>query len=225
MIKVYEQVIKYIEDMIISGELKSGDKLPPERELADMLQVSRTSIREAIRSLDIMGLIECRQGDGNFIREGFENVMLQPLSLMFILQDKSNEEIIEFREMIEIETARLAAERITKEQIEKLGFLLEKYKETIDNTEGSNIDKEFHYEIVKASQNTLTISILDVISRVIENHIKDLRMQILIDENSKIILIKQHEEIFKYIKAHDGENAANAMKKHMDIIRHFQKNN
>ena len=70
--KIYEKVIEQIKDMVKKGEIKSGDKLPPERDLAEQLQVSRTSVREALRSMEMLGLVESRQGGGNFIKNNLE---------------------------------------------------------------------------------------------------------------------------------------------------------
>lgn len=103
--------------MIISGNLQKGDKLPSERELVDQLKVSRTSIREALRALEIVGLIKCKQGEGNFIRDNFDNSLFEPLSLVFMLERSNKEDIIEVRRIIEVEAAALAAKRITKDQL------------------------------------------------------------------------------------------------------------
>ncbi len=118
--KVYEQVIEQIKTMIISGNLQKGDKLPSERELVDQLKVSRTSIREALRALEIVGLIKCKQGEGNFIRDNFDNSLFEPLSLVFMLERSNKEDIIEVRRIIEVEAAALAAKRITKDQLKKV---------------------------------------------------------------------------------------------------------
>ena len=84
--KVYTKVINDIKEKILSGELKNGDRLPSEREMAERLDVSRTSIREAIRTLEIMGLIESKRGSGNYITNSFGNSLFEPLSIMFMLQ-------------------------------------------------------------------------------------------------------------------------------------------
>lgn len=117
--KVYEQVINQIKEMIQDGTLKKGDKLPSERDLVEQLHVSRTSIREALRVLEIVGIVECKQGEGNFIRTNFNDTLLEPLSIMFMLNDCKLEEIFELRKVIEIETAALSAERITDEELKK----------------------------------------------------------------------------------------------------------
>ena len=111
--KVYEQVIEQIQKNIMDGTFKKGDKLPSERELSEKMAVSRTSIREALRVLETMGVVESRQGEGNFICSNIEKSSLQPLSMMFKLNNGSWSDIFELRNILEIECARLCSLRAT----------------------------------------------------------------------------------------------------------------
>ena len=95
--RAYEVVIEAIKKKIKNGEIKKGEKLRPEREIAEDLGVSRASVREAVRALDVIGLIESRQGAGNYIKETFEESLIQPLSVMFLLEQNDFTEINEFR--------------------------------------------------------------------------------------------------------------------------------
>ncbi len=113
--KVYEQVVDQIKEMVRVGQIKKGDKLPTERVMAEELQVSRTSIREAMRALEVVGLIESRQGAGNYIREEFDDVLLEPLSIVFMLQNGTNKDIFELREVLELSTIFLSVMRISDE--------------------------------------------------------------------------------------------------------------
>jgi GntR family transcriptional repressor for pyruvate dehydrogenase complex len=219
--KVYEQVIEQIKDMIVSGTLKKGDKLPSERELVEHLQVSRTSIREALRALQIMGLVECRQGEGNYITQSFENSLFEPLSVMFMLQESNPSEIIEVRKIIEIETAAIAAQKITKEEIESLEILLRVFESSINEDDNVKIDKKFHYEIAQASRNFLILNILNAISSLIDSFIKDARKKILVDEKNIEVLAKQHWDIYEALKSHNSKKAAEAMKKHLDFTNEY----
>ena len=124
--KVYEQVVDQIKEMVRVGQIKKGDKLPTERVMAEELQVSRTSIREAMRALEVVGLIESRQGAGNYIREEFDDVLLEPLSIVFMLQNGTNKDIFELREVLELSTIFLSVMRISDEELKKLGELVER---------------------------------------------------------------------------------------------------
>lgn len=221
--KVYEQVIEQIKNMIIDGTLKKGDKLPSERDLVEHLQVSRTSIREALRALQIIGLVECRQGEGNYIRESFENSLFEPLSMMFMLQKSSSSEIMEIRKIIEVETAALASQRITDEELQHMKILLDTIKSSADEGDKVKADKEFHYEIAKASRNYLIINILNAISSLMDEFIKDARRRILVEEDNREGLVKQHDDIYKGLKSRNPKKASEAMKRHLDFTNEYYK--
>ena len=175
--------------MIYKGILKKGDKLPSERHMVEKLQVSRTSVREALRCLEIIGLIESRQGEGNFIKENFENGLIEPLSVMFMLKDSKSEEILELRKIIEIGTVQLAAKRISKSELDELKELKEKLKNLNKEENLAEIDREFHYKIAEASQNFLLLGVLNAISSLMESYIKD-EKSILEEEGNRQELIK-----------------------------------
>jgi GntR family transcriptional repressor for pyruvate dehydrogenase complex len=216
--KLYEQVIAQIKEMIASGNLKKGDKLPSERELVEKLQVSRASIREALRALQLIGLIECRQGEGNFIRENFEDSLFEPLSTIFMLNKGTTNEILELRRIIEVESAALAAEKITDEEVGEIMNLVEALKNAENEEEKVKIDKQFHYKIAAASQNSLVVSILESVSSLMEAFIQEARGSILIIEENKNIIAQQHENICNALRQRDGKKAANAMRKHLALI-------
>jgi len=220
--KVYEQVIEQIKFMITSGELKQGDKLPPERELVEKFQVSRTSIREALRALQIIGLIECRQGGGNYIRDSFEDNLIEPLSLMFVLQNSKNVEILELRKILEIETARLAAEKISDEEIIRLGEVIGEMKDSPSEEYNVKLDKKFHFIVAKASGNNLIISILKAVSSLMDSFIKEAREAIIDKDENKETLLEHHMNIYNALANHDMRKAEKVMADHMNlIIRHM----
>jgi GntR family transcriptional repressor for pyruvate dehydrogenase complex len=219
--KVYEQVIEQIKGMIAEGTLKKGDQLPSERDLGEQLHVSRTSIREALRAMEIIGIIECKQGGGNFVRENFENNLFEPLSMMFMLEKGDPMEIIELRKIIEVETVALAATRITKEEIESIGKIIEELKHSTNEDSAVKIDKRFHYEIAKASKNSLIISILNAISSLMDAYIKDARTKILVEESNRVLLADQHEKVYLALKKHNAAEAVEAMKQHLDFANKY----
>jgi len=193
--KVYEQVIDQIKEMIKDGTLKKGDKLPSERDLVEQLGVSRASIREALRVLEIIGLLDCRQGEGNFIKNNFDNGLFEPLSVMFMLNESKPEEIFELRKVIEVETAALAAKRITEEELEELYKLIEEMKNSESEDDRTKIDKKFHYTIAYASRNFLILNILNTISTLMDSFIKNAREEILKKHYDNDIINSQHKSI------------------------------
>jgi GntR family transcriptional regulator, transcriptional repressor for pyruvate dehydrogenase complex len=219
--KVYEQVIEQIKEMITSGQLKKGDRLPPERELVEQLQVSRTSIREAIRALQIIGLVECRQGGGNFIKESFENSLFEPLSIMFVLQNSKPEEILELRKVVEVETAALAAEKVTDKDLKDIEAIIEQLRDSQDEELNAKLDKQIHYKIANASGNFLIVSVLSAVSSLMDSFIKDARDMILRQNENKEVLMDHHENIYKALLNHDKKKAAEAMRKHLEFVNEY----
>lgn len=222
--KVYEEVVEQIKDMIYKGVLKRGDKLPSERELVEKLQVSRTSVREAIRSLEIIGLIESRQGEGNFIKDSFRDALIEPLSVIFMLKDSKSEEILELRKIIEVGAIQLAAKRITESELDELSELKDKLKTPNKEENLAEIDREFHYKIAVASKNSLLLGVLNATSSLMESYIKDARKNILEEEGNRQILILQHENIFHALKNKNGAEATNAMTEHLDFANRYMIN-
>lgn len=216
--KVYEIVIEQIKEMIKTGKLKKGDKLPPERELVEELKVSRTSIREALRSLEILGLIESRHGEGNFIKKNFNDSLLEPISLMFMLQESKPEEILELRMVLETETVMLAAERIDDEKLKEINIIIDKFRNTTDEKLNTELDVEFHYKIAEASKNLLLINILSATSVLIDTFIANARYRIIEKEENKAILLHQHEGIYRALLSHDPQKASSEMRIHLEFI-------
>ncbi|WP_175412989.1 FadR/GntR family transcriptional regulator [Clostridium sp. AWRP] len=223
--KVYEHVIVQIENMIMDGTLKRGDKLPSERELVDNFKVSRTSIREALRALQVIGLIDSRQGEGNFIKQSFEDSLFEPLSIIFMLQGGKPEEIMEVRKIIEVRTAAIAAEKINDEQLGNLERLANAFKTSKDEKDNVELDKQFHYQIAQVTENFLIKNILNSMSFLMDSFLKEARGKILVNEGNLSVLAAQHIKIYEAIKNHDAKMASEEMKKHLDFTDKYIRNN
>ncbi len=217
--KVYEQVVERIKLLILKGILKKGDKLPTERELAEELQVSRTSVREALRALEVIGLIESRQGAGNYIRESFEEGLFEPLSTLFILNNGKQQDILELREMLELQTVVLAAERIDEQELQELQEIITAMKQCTNEEECVYYDKRLHYTIAKASKNILILNILEVLSQLIDEFIRDSRKKIYKAQRTWESLNVQHQKVCEAIACRDSRAAYEAMYGHFQLIR------
>jgi GntR family transcriptional regulator, transcriptional repressor for pyruvate dehydrogenase complex len=114
-----ERITQRIISLIREEHLKPGDKLPPERELASMMQVSRPSLREALRALSLLNIIEIRQGDGTYVSSLTLELLIEPLDLILMLDHSTIQQLFEARKKLEVGIAALAAERITTEELEK----------------------------------------------------------------------------------------------------------
>lgn len=213
-----EKVIEQIKEMISNGSLKKGEKLISERQMAESLQISRTSVREAIKELEIMGLIESKQGEGNYIKNNFEDILFEPFSTMFLLKESNPQEILELRNIIEKGTVVLAAERITTKELQEIKELLNTVKGSDCEDDLVKLDVLFHYKIAQASKNFLLQSILNAVSSLIESSIKDIRKNILVEENHKEIIKQQHNSIYEALKNNDSKIAEKAMANHLNFV-------
>lgn len=211
--KVYEVIMEQIKDIVKKGELKSGDKLPSERELADKLEVSRTSVREALKALTMLGLIESKHGEGNFIKSNFEDSLLEPLSILFLLIGSKNEDIIELRRIIEPEAAALAAKNIKGPELVELKIIMNELNDCLDVEASAELDKKFHYKIAQASGNHLISTIMFSISSLIEKYIDSSHIH---DMNKQVVKL-QHEEIYMALESQDPKRASECVKKHLDL--------
>src|SRR5438132_14356494 len=118
--RLYQGIVEQIEGLLEKGDLRAGDQLPPERQLAEQFQVSRASVREALRSLELLGVVETRAGGGTFVRQTSPDDLARPLTSL-IARGHSLADVIEFRGLIEPAIAALAAERITQTELAELG--------------------------------------------------------------------------------------------------------
>lgn len=216
--KIYEYVIEQIQYMILNGNFEKGDKLPSERELADKMEVSRTSIREAMRVLETMGVIESKQGEGNFVCSNIKASFVEPLSMIFILNNGKPNDILELRKIIELQTAKFAAQRGSEEDFNELKDLIEKIRNAQSESENVLIDKKIHDKIASMSGNYLIESVFITASSLFERFIKNAREKMAASKDSNETLMIHHENIVNAIIERDSDKAYNAMKEHLEFI-------
>lgn len=219
--KTYEAIIDSIKIDIMSGKIKPGQKLLPERELAKKFNVSRTSIREALRTLEILGVIKSVQGSGNYITGDVEKSLIESMSIMFLLQQIDGLEFYQFREALELKAAMLAVRNIDDEKIMKLEELVAKMAHAEDEVTRSALDKQLHDTIVSASNNAIIIQILNILSEVFTRDIKLRRAEILSDPDNMKRLQKIHEEMVYGLKHRDSQATYSAFSKHFDLIAEY----
>jgi GntR family transcriptional regulator, transcriptional repressor for pyruvate dehydrogenase complex len=212
--KVYEEVARQIERVILK-KLKPGDKLPAERELAEMLQVSRGSIREAIRSLELFGLVEARQGTGTIVRDMHGDAAANPFASALKRRKEAVSELLDFRKMLEPPLASRAATHATAEEIAELEAILERQEEKQRQGEPAvNEDAEFHYSVALASGNTVVLKVIDILMDLLrETRTKSLQ----VDGRSQKSF-EGHRRILAAIQRHDSEAAKAAMLRHIEDV-------
>ncbi len=223
--RTYESIIDSIKSDIIKGKLSSGDRLPPERDLAKQFGVSRTSIREALRTLEILGVIESIQGSGNFIAGNYTKSLTESMSMMFLLQQFNSLQVSELREALETKAALLAVDNITDEQIKRLEEIVNEMSVTIDENKNVALDKELHYTIAAASKNSIIMQILNILEELISIYIKDRRKEILSDKNNVTRLQNIHEKMVSGLKYRDSKATHEAIMQHFGIISEYIRHN
>jgi len=211
--RLYEEIVKQILDLLKEGKLKPGDKLPPERKLAEDLHVSRTAIREALRSLEMMGYIESNVGGGTYIKSiSLENVM-NPFSAMLSQDEKLLRDLIDVRLILETEIASLAAKRITPDKIEMIeGTLIQMENEVEAGENSIGGENAFHDALAVASENSAMSIILDMCSELLFRT----RLATLSIPGQPRKSLEDHRAIFEAIKQGDGKSAAKAMREHLN---------
>lgn len=216
--KVYLEILNQIKALIGSGALSAGGRLPSERVMAEEMSVSRATIREAIRSLELIGVVRCVQGEGNFLTDSLDRCMLEPLSMMFMLGSKDIRQLQQLRHGLEVQAASLAARMATPEQTAELESLCVQIESAQDPQTRALTDQKFHHTVASLSGNTLITGILNAAEALIDNLISDLRSRIINDRDSSESIDRQHMKIASAIKAQDSEAAARAMDGHMQLI-------
>lgn len=212
--KVYEEVAKQIERLILK-KLKPGDKLPSERELAELLQVSRSSIRDAIRGLELMGLVEPRQGAGTIVRELSAESLVNPFANALKHRQEMVSELLDFRKMIEPPLAARAATHASAEEISEMEEILQRQERTQNQGDAAIAeDAEFHYSVALASGNSVVLKVIDTIMDLL----RDTRERSLQVEGRSQKSLAGHRRILAAIKRHDGEAAKNAMRRHIEDV-------
>lgn len=162
---VTDEAIIKIRDLITSGRINPGDRLPPEQELATLLGISRSSLREAVKALSQARVLDVRRGDGTYVTSLEPDLLLSGLSFVIdLMQDQTLVEIFEVRKLLEPAATALAAQRITDEQIAELRDSLTSMREAHDPEELVVRDIEFHARITAATGNASLCSVLDAIS-------------------------------------------------------------
>jgi len=152
--RIYEEIVRQVKQLIAEGRLKTGDRLPPERELAEKFVVSRTSVREALRALESLGLIEIRPGEGTFVRQVSVDALVGPLALMMTSQREAIGELFEARRVLEPAIAALAASRATPDEVQEMERILENQaREVAAGRTGLAEDAAFHTAVGAAAHN------------------------------------------------------------------------
>jgi GntR family transcriptional regulator, transcriptional repressor for pyruvate dehydrogenase complex len=211
--RLYEEIVKQLVELINKGTLKPGDRLPPERELAGQFHVSRTAIREALRALELMGFIDSKVGGGTFIRQVTLSNVIDPFSVLLAQDKKLILELIEVRQLLETELAKLAAHRIDDRKTAEIRAALDLMKDEIARGEiGIAGDNAFHDAVARAAENTAMARILAMCGDLLSYT----RQATLTMPGQPQKSLADHQRIFEAIAAKDDPTAGRLMKEHLE---------
>jgi GntR family transcriptional regulator, transcriptional repressor for pyruvate dehydrogenase complex len=213
--RLYEAVAAQIQSLISEGKLKPGDRLPPERELAERFQVSRSSVRDAIRSLEVMGLVKSRQGEGTVVLDITADSLIVPLSSGLLHNAKLVHELLEARIMLEPPIAAWAAVNATDEEIAHLEDVLRRQHERMVRQKTTvEEDSEFHYTIAVAARNAVVRRVVDILMDLLtESRGRSLQVPGRLERS-----YAGHRRVLRALKRRDAPGAYLAMQKHLKQI-------
>lgn len=209
-----EEVVERLRNMIHNGELASGDRLPPERDLAKLLGVSRPTLRAGIRSLSTIGILQSKQGAGTFVAPADESPTLDSSALRMLsaLHGFTSDEMFEARLALEMSIAGLAAERATSEQMTLMAEEITGMYASLNSPEQYLVhDMRFHQTIAAASNNRILTSLMNMIATILfDSRSKTVKRATDLKQSAE-----QHHEIYRAMREHDAEAARLAMHDHL----------
>lgn len=215
--KIYEQIVSQIQDRIVRGELRAGDQLLPEREFAASFGASRTAVREALKTLAQMGLVDMRPGRGTVVTNNTGDAMRASLDLMMRVGQLSNPVyLVEVRELLEPEIAALAAERASDEHLLALRAAYDEMQASLHYAEDYiRADNAFHRALALATRNPLILSLVDSIVDLLSEQ----RKTIFAVEGGPEHGQRYHLALLEAVARHDVESARTAMRGHLQQVR------
>jgi len=223
--RAYEDIVQQVLTLIENGKLKRGDQLPSERELTEAFKVSRTTVREAIRTLESMKLLQCRQGNGTYVLASSEEALIQPLAAALFNANDNIRDIFYIRKIIEPHVASLAAENATPQEVGEMEKILHEQEACIGRG-GSVLETNtlFHNRLAGATKNRvierLLLALIDLLHQAREDYLSE-------DERNARAKrsLEGHQQILTAIKNGDCDGALTLMLQHLEDIERiiFQK--
>jgi GntR family transcriptional repressor for pyruvate dehydrogenase complex len=215
--RLYEQIVQQIEDLIMKGQLKPGDQLPAERELAQEFGVSRTAVREAVKTLREKGLVEAYTGKGTFVTDGTSQAIRQSLDLMMKIGQPGNlTYLAELRQILEPDIAALAATRSEEQHLATMREAIAVMDRSLHEPEAYiEADLDFHLSLAEAAANPLILALIDSVVGLL----REQRMKIFAVEGGPERGQYHHKRILAATERRDPEAAREAMRAHLQQVR------
>ncbi|HWQ43788.1 MAG TPA: FadR/GntR family transcriptional regulator [Desulfosporosinus sp.] len=218
--RTYQEVLKQINYLIIQEKLRPGDRLMGERDMAGELGVSRTTLREALRTMEFLGCVEIKPGGGTFIRDAQLNEIISPLALALSVEPTRLEELWETRITLEVECAGLAALRASAEDLQQIFQALCDMHSKLDDLDAyAKADMRFHFLVTQASKNSMMNRLLQTFVVHILELIKKAGPLRFSHDIGGLCTIQEHISIYDAIVSHNSEQSKLLMRKHLEGSR------
>lgn len=220
--RISDAIAATLERRILEGSLKAGDRLPPERELAVDLGVSRPSLREAIQKLASKGMVQSRQGGGTYVTDALESTFFDPWQDMMGNHPNLREDMLEFRRMLEGQAAEWAAERATEADLQRLEQTFDALSATFeanDTDQRSDADIAFHQAVGDAAHNVLLGHLSSALLRLMHDNIRLNLGELKAVPAASSLLMRQHAAIHDAIREKKPQAARAAAETHIDFVR------
>jgi len=213
-----EQVASQIADMISSGHIKPGQKLPSENQLRNLLHVGRSTLREALKSLAFVGMVRTQPGKGVFVAEGPSKSVERFLRHGLMSTEKDVSDLVHARVLIETELAILCAQHRTDEDLQRLECLLSEMQRSVQGSAEEFVERdvEFHFAIAQGSQNRVLSQFLRTIRLLLKQYILLGAKQV---PGATAVAVEEHRKVFEAIKQGNPRQARAAMQRHLRTFR------
>lgn len=214
-VAISDELIARFKELIAKRVFMPGHRLPPERDLAEALAVSRPTLRQAMRALQIMGVIKARQGSGSYLADSASDIMRVPLEFALTLKNVAKTDLFETRCTLEVKLASLAAVRRTDEDLEAIRRALQKMQSAKgDAEEWCRTEPQFHICIVQAARNGVMATMIEMLSQMLMEGRKE-TVRLLSEYDTSY---QSHENIYIEIEKRDPEAASRRMIEHFELI-------
>lgn len=214
-IRVSDEIVNQVKNLISKGTLKPGDQLPPERELIKQFGVSRPTLREALKSLIAMGFLEVTPTKRTSVKSVISERIQDPLSLLIKMDTQKIFDLIEVRKALEAWSAFLAAERATEDEIKQLESIIKEMKTAFEKGRSwEKEDADFHLAIAQATHNTIQTHIMSTFYDLLRESVA----RVFTDQVKVKRLLHQHYRIFSAIKNHSPEKARDRTLEHLNYV-------
>lgn len=217
----FNGILKQIIENIQSKKLKPGAALPAERTMAETMGVSRAALREALRALELLGIMKSVPGGGNYITEDLETWLIGPLSVLFQLNNGRLRQNQQLRAALERENAILAARKCTPLDAAELWMIVARLEAAEDEKERGQLDKELHQKIARIADNPMIFSVLSAADKLTENIISGTREYIMRKNQSSSVVDEQHHRLVEAIIKGNPQEAEKCMSGHMVTVEEY----